>query len=123
MLYVIKNAPVQATGIAINTDQNTGRLNDHMRFTSHPKPEKVVKAPHMPTNRNKRRSPVVNASTGPAIADPMTFTVSNPQGNTADPLGPAVRTVTHRSTRYLIGAPIAAPKVTAKIAIISAAVH
>jgi hypothetical protein len=120
---VIKNAPVQVTGITINADQNTGRFIDHMRFTSHPKPEKVVKAPHMPTNRNKRRSPVVNASTGPAIAEPMTFTVSNPHGNAAGPLGPAVRTVTHRSSKYRIGAPIAAPKVTAKIAIIATAEH
>lgn len=118
---MIKNAPVQATGITINADQNTIRVIGRRPFTSQAKPEKVVKAPQIPTNKNKRKSPDVNDSTGPAIAEPMTLTVSNPQGNAADPLGPEVRTVTHRSIRYRIGAPIAAPKVTAKIAIIAAA--
>ena len=88
-----------ATGITITAHQNTARLIDHSRFASQAKPEKVVKAPQIPTNRNKRSSPDVKTSTGPATAEPITLTPRSPQGNTVNPVVPEVRTVSHLSSR------------------------
>ena len=74
------NAAMQATGMPMTVAQNWVRAADHSRLASQPKPENVVKAPQNPERRRSRRSPDVVARTRPAMAEPVTFTVNNPQG-------------------------------------------